>query len=459
MNTLEQLKIIRKIGYDDILIPKALDAMTLEKINNYPDNKKLVVYFNSTKDLTSSFLKKIDDKGNIFFYIADDFPLIKIKKLKGEGAFWFRNFLYYKEELLPILEELEQMSITGTDLVRLKIICQYIRENFTFNWTFFEEGTYKEFSSLNTYLSKRATCLGLAVVFQDLCARADLSCSIILDGVDHCLNSVLVDGKKYQVDITSDVIAYHNGKVSSSVKFVEQDSSQVKKTKGVQAKTNFNLPLATHKTVIHEASRCDGSRFAFTLLTSENKAGPSYTYLYFDVDDGKYLNPMLVSSNYNASYVFNNLKNYQRIKKFYLYYANNFEKFDSTACQDLNRLLNEKPYLEQQEFFFCNQLFTKENLYRGMSTLTLNYCDKFSFEPRKRADNYYLFVNPIKIKECVLGSVKENRHYFIKNDSSSVEIYTLKKENETTFVFKNSYDLACEHSLEKIPNFGERRRL
>ena len=83
MNTLEQLKIIRKIGYDDILIPKALDAMTLEKINNYPDNKKLVVYFNSTKDLTSSFLKKIDDKGNIFFYIADDFPLIKIKKLKN----------------------------------------------------------------------------------------------------------------------------------------------------------------------------------------------------------------------------------------------------------------------------------------------------------------------------------------------------------------------------------------
>lgn len=68
------------------------------------------------------------------------------------------------------------------------------------------------------------------------------------------------------------------------------------------------MPLATHKTVIHEASRCDGSRFAFTLLTSENKAGPSYTYLYFDVDDGKYLNPMLVSSNYNASYVFNNLK-------------------------------------------------------------------------------------------------------------------------------------------------------
>lgn len=345
-------------------------SLSKEEVMNLPSNVSLKIggYDRSAIDYAVNNvrkeLKQEQIKQNRRFNserFNKDFALKKEQILQAR----YDDYIYTKSELVQILDAIDeiesQINSDWTPLEKSIFVYDKLKRDITYDPKF-EQRPNKEIRTLRSLVSKKAVCAGYAFIYKEILERQNIECEYIVGG-NHAWNAIVMDGKKYPLDLTWENCNYRtargkdfyyfaydiekfnkdhqcwdcykeNGKDPEYFEFDREEVKRAIKKVGIASNTK---EYTQH---VFEGKRNDGSQFKLAQIGTFSTYGEMYRYIYMDEE-----NMRILYTNENMAMHINNVRfdnvdcvykrhiGYQDMKNIY---SKLFSKENIESCYDKN---------------------------------------------------------------------------------------------------------------------------
>ena len=299
--------------------------------------EKFLIEIQNTKGITSDMIKALDP--NIAIRIAGGYDEYRIQKRKnvlftnGEsGEFYYIDAVTYSpKEVYLILREIEKIESdideNWSSIQKIIYVYNKLVTSIIYDPRFEKKGS-EEIRSLRGLITKKTVCGGYSLIFKEFMDRQGIECEYVEGHTkennegSHAWNIVVIDGKKYPIDLTFDSKRYRLGQTNyfewlcqSIKKFSKQHMpNKYEKTQDYMntltpldpdvVKRIYNLIISARtqdiKTAVYHGVRKDYSTFEVTRIENVEINGTTY-YRYYYVDSDKKDEPLILYSENNIS--------------------------------------------------------------------------------------------------------------------------------------------------------------
>ena len=299
-------------------------------------------------------------------------------------------------------------------------------------------------NSLTGNLYHKLTCAGIALTFKELLDRQDIECEYLSKTNSHAFNRVIIDGKKYGMDLTWDLNRYeHDGKISfdyfgrqKTEKFYykyhdlcyEEDETMDEIDAFTQEEIDncYNSIKSKldsrekHEEIISKLTKEEKIKTLQILHTySELQKEEAYIELIRFLKRNKLIEEndfRVLFAQHRFSLVgdivgtnISKLENIEAIKDFY-YKKNHSENFIEAAKKDIAQYL--------------------ESYIRSFFDMTFIYVDTFKYVPFEENEELNIFYYNIKSKIEYFTSIRDIIVKMGYEEELNYFIYKLQKEEE-----------------------------
>jgi len=319
---------------------KKIDSTFIKNLNDlynkYP-NVKIVIELSSTKNISSTLLKQLPE--NLLIRVSGGYDEERVKRnakityKDGEkGTYYEEAVIYTRNELIKIIEEIEKIergyNRNWSNIQKVIYTYDKLKREIMYDPKY-EHKPSSETRSLRGLVTKETVCAGYSLIFKEIMDRNDIECEYVeghthKDGTGaHSWNIVIIDGKKYPIDLTKDNTLFRAGKMSSISSF----------TQDIETFSNGHFPYKEEKTknyketltqmdpqivdlIIEQISksreyekttyyvtRTDGTRFMVTEIGNATANDTQFfRYCYSIIEpDGKMTPPIILYSENNVT--------------------------------------------------------------------------------------------------------------------------------------------------------------
>lgn len=450
----------------------------INKLCNENPNCKMLVVIPNTYGITSEDIKKLNLDVDIRVLGGYDEQRIDRfgKDIHWEHFYYINSVIYSKNEMIIILEQIEKIESkinpNWSEIQKLVYIYDRLKTGIMYDPKY-EEKSSKEIRSLRGLITKQTVCAGYALILKEMLDRQKIECEYV-EGYarndhskGHAWNIVVIDGKKYPVDLTRDNTLFRSGR-TNSFEWLGQDSRKFaldhfplsgEKTQNYEKtlsqtdpslikKIYYQINLSReYNSTTYCGKRSDGSRFIIAQIGNFNFKGIKY-YRYYHQEvskDGKLLLPMIFYSDTNVMNLVNLkkygkplLENYEKSIPDVLFSVQNITdslakktfylgKVEKSSDDEFLQLAMsveeiEKPEEIRNQFVYPTKRFVRSD---GTSFIVQQLIN----EP------YYVHKEPIFIYD-IFEIVKENGYYDLKKN--------------TIFTEKNFFDDKSQIVIDKF---------
>jgi len=257
--------------------------MVLKRINDKIINKindiktEVFIELENTKGLTTTNLNKISNKKCLFKILGG------IKDIEFKDHYTNR-IIYTLDEMKKIISEIEKIeSMLPTDKEdKVIYLYDYLRKNI--NYTPLEIDD-KKIRSLCVLYTKTGVCSGYSLAFKELLDRNDIRCKYIKH-LSHAWNTVCINRKWYEIDLTWDSCVYRKYPSSNIHYFANNYNLREKHNNYLDIKNIYkNDVLNKYELNVLELKRDNNTSFKLTLLP----IGINRKYYIFEENNNRYV--------------------------------------------------------------------------------------------------------------------------------------------------------------------------
>ncbi len=310
------------------------DINFVNEICNQHPNSKILVEVQNTKGITSSMIRQLSP--NTAVRIAGGYSDDRCKNGIFSGNDYENAVIYTRNETIKILEMMERIEAgidkNWSDIQVLIYVYDRLKRDIMYD-SKFKQKYSSEIRSLRGLLTKQTVCAGYAIIFKEFMDRNNIECEYAEGYISanrtggHAWNIVVIDGKKYPIDLTWDNTKFRSG-YSKTFDWLAQDvknfsqshyPSPMEKTQNYEQVLSQIDPKIVEQVFLksgmartneytsttYYGTRADGSKYIVAQIgnnTINNK--DYYRYYYVEITkDGKRELPLILYSDTNLTHL------------------------------------------------------------------------------------------------------------------------------------------------------------
>lgn len=257
------------------MVLKRINSNIIDKINEL--DSEIIIELDNTKTLNTSILNKITNNKCLFKIWGG------IKDIEFKDHYTNR-IIYTLEEIKKIISEFESIEVNLPINKEDKVIYlyDYLRKNIKYTPLEIDD---KKIRSLCVIYTKNAVCSGYSLVFKELLDRNGIKCHYIKH-LSHAWNTVCINRKWYELDLTWDSCVYNKYPSSNIHYFANNYSLREKHNDYLDIKNTYkNDILGEYKLNVLEFRRDNNTKFKLTLLP----IGINRKYYILEEDNNRYV--------------------------------------------------------------------------------------------------------------------------------------------------------------------------
>ena len=257
------------------MVLKRINDNIIDKINGL--ESEIIIELSNTRCLNSSVLNKITNK-NCLFKIWGGIRDIEFKD------HYTNRIIYTLDEIKRIVSEFESIESSlptkKEDIVIF--LYDYLRKGIKYTPLEIDD---KKIRSLCVIYTKTGVCSGYSLVFKELLDRNNIKCHYIKH-LSHAWNTVCLNRKWYEIDLTWDSCVYNKYPSSNIHYFANNYSLREKHNNYLKIRNIYkNDVIGEYKLNVLDLKRDNNTKFKLTLLP----IGVNRKYYIYEENDKKYV--------------------------------------------------------------------------------------------------------------------------------------------------------------------------